>query len=98
MSRTPLTPELLQELAGLDQPAIENMTYETAMARLEEVVGALEREGTPLDVGMKLYEVGTMLSRRCSGILDSTEARMIQLLGEGGTAREEPFDPEKDGR
>ncbi len=98
MSPTPLTPELLQELAALDQPAIDGMNYETAMARLEDVVGALEREGTPLDVGMKLYEVGTMLSRRCAGILDATEARMLQLIGEGETARETPFDPDKDGR
>ncbi|HNV70931.1 MAG TPA: exodeoxyribonuclease VII small subunit [Candidatus Ozemobacteraceae bacterium] len=98
MSRTTLTPEMLQELAALDSSAIDAMNYETAMSRLEEVVGALEREGTPLDVGMKLYEVGTLLSRRCSGILDATEARMLQLIGDGTTARETPFDPDKDGR
>ena len=98
MSRTPINAEMLQELTRLDQPAVEAMNYETAMARLEDVVGALEKEGTPLDVGLKLYEVGTMLSRRCAVVLDSTEARMIQLLGDGASAREEPYDPEKDGR
>jgi exodeoxyribonuclease VII small subunit len=90
--------ETVTRLAALTAEAIAALPYETAMLRLEETVEALEQEGTPLDLGLRLYEVGTALSRRCGKILDTTEERMLQLLGEGATAREEPFEPEKDGR
>ena len=51
-----------------------------------------------LELGLRLYEVGTGLSRRCGNVLDAAEARMLQLIGNIESAREEPFDPEKDGR
>jgi len=85
-------------LAALAAEQIDQMSYEDAMKTLEQVVEALESEGTQLAMGLKLYEVGTLLSRKCAADLDRTEARMIQLLGEAEAAREAPFDPEKEGR
>ena len=98
MSKVATVPSILEDLTALDQKAVEALPYEVAMARLEEVVTALERECTPLELGLRLYEVGTLLSRRCANVLDVTENRMLQLLGDAANAREEPFDPEKDGR
>ena len=97
MAKKP-APEDLDVLVALSEDDIRNMTYETAMERLEEVVDALEREGTPLNLGLRLYELGTALGRHCSSLLDKTEERMVQLLGDLKDPREEPFNPEKDGR
>jgi len=88
----------INRLVTLAPETIAAMPYEEAMATLEQVVEALEGEGTPLALGLKLYEVGTALSRKCAGDLDSSEARMCQLLGEGPNSRDVPFDPETEGR
>jgi len=88
----------LEALAALTPGMIEQLSYEDAMERLEQTVEALEQEGTPLELGLRLYEVGTGLSRRCGKVLDTAEARMVQLLGNVESAAEEPFDPDKNGR
>jgi len=88
----------INELIRLTSEQIEGLDYETAMQRLETVVEALEQEGTPLEMGLKLYELGNALARKCGGVLDATEEKMMQLLGEGVKASEIEFDPEKDGR
>ena len=38
---------------------IEDMTYEQAVSRLEEIVSLLEKKDTPLDESVKLFEEGT---------------------------------------
>lgn len=88
----------LKELLALNPEQIEQMSYESAMEKLEVVVEALEQEGTPLELGLKLYELGTRLSKKCGAVLDATEQKMVQLLGDGENQTEESFDPEKDGR
>lgn len=88
----------LTELAAMSHEQIEALDYETAMQKLEKVVCALEQEGTPLEVGLKLYAVGTALNKKCSGILDSAEEKMVQLLGSVVNPSEQPFNPEKDGK
>jgi exodeoxyribonuclease VII small subunit len=88
----------INELLAITPEEIARYSYEEAMELLERTVAALEQEGTPLEMGGKLYELGTILSKKCSKILDSTEEKMLQLLGDAETGSEEPFDPEKDGR
>jgi len=88
----------LNDLLALSSEQIDRLDYETSMQKLEIVVDALEQEGTPLELGLKLYELGTVLSRKCGAVLDATEEKMVQLLGDAEKASEEDFDPEKDGR
>lgn len=88
----------LEELLKLSPEEIRALPYETAIDYLEIVVTSLEKEGTSLALGLRLYELGTELGKRCETQLDQTEARMVQLLGDGPSAKEENFDPEKDGR
>ena len=90
--------EEINELIAIKPKEIAGMSYEESMELLERVVAALEQEGTPLELGSKLYELGTLLTRKCGKILDSTEEKMVQLLGDAEDGHEEPFDPEKDGR
>ena len=88
----------IRVLAELESAAIAAMTYEEAMSVLEEVVEAMEAPGTPLDMGLKLYEAGMALSARCGAILDATEERMLALVETADGVREQPFDPDEDGR
>ncbi|MEW6709571.1 MAG: exodeoxyribonuclease VII small subunit [Candidatus Riflebacteria bacterium] len=88
----------INELLELKPDDVANLTYEESMELLERVVAALEQDGTPLQMGGRLYELGTMLARKCGQILDQTEEKMMQLLGNVENPSEEPFDPEKDGR
>ncbi len=77
----------LRELIKITPDQIEKLDYETAMQRLEVVVEALEQEGTPLELGLRLYELGMTLSRKCGSVLDATEEKMVPLLGEVNIVR-----------
>ena len=58
------------------------MKFETALAELEKTVAKLERDDTPLDEALKLYEKGVELVRICNERLGSAEKK-IKLLKEG---------------
>ena len=57
----------------------EELTFEAAMARLEQISDALAKEGVSLEDSMKLYAEGVELVRLCNGKLDAAE-RQIKLL------------------
>jgi len=83
----------ISKLAKLAPEKIEKMKYEEAMILLDEVVEAMEEEGTPLELGLQLYESGMALSKKCGKILDETEERMIKILETTQGQVEEEFDP-----
>lgn len=60
---------------------IEKISYEAAVARLEEIVRTLEQgDGTvPLETCMKLYEEGVALVRRCYAELKEAEQKVMIL-------------------
>lgn len=60
----------------------ENMTFESATTRLEEIVKLLERGNSSLDESLKLYEEGVALVRFCNEALDNAEKR-IKILAPG---------------
>lgn len=67
----------------------ETMTFETAIARLEEIVRQLESGSAPLDVSLALYEEGVALVRLCSSRLDHAQQRVkILTMGEDGVMTE----------
>ena len=67
----------------------ENMTFEAAMARLEEIVRLLEGGNAPLDVSLSLYEEGVALVRLCNTRLDHAEQRVkILSFSESGEVME----------
>ena len=70
----------------------KKLDFEQAMARLEEIVGLLERGDAPLDEAMALFEEGAKLMRECTKRLDQAEQKVTLLTtGEDGQPREEPF-------
>ena len=69
--------------------------FEASMARLTEIVASLESGDAPLGESLKLFEEGTALLRRCSGLLDAAEQKVSQLRkGPDGAPETLPFDAE----
>ena len=54
----------------------EELTYEKAMIRLEEIVSLLEKNDVSLDDSIKLFEEGTRLTAFCSEKLKTAQAKI----------------------
>jgi len=67
-------------------------TFEENIARLEEIVGALERGDAKLNDSLALFEEGTKLVASCQKMLDSAEQKVVKLSkGADGAPVEENF-------
>lgn len=58
---------------------IDEMSFEDAMAALEQVVSQLERGDVPLDQSIALYERGAKLKERCEAKLKEAEEKVAQI-------------------
>jgi exodeoxyribonuclease VII small subunit len=61
-----------------DKPVAE-MSFEEAMAALEQVVDKLERGDVALDASIALYERGAALKAHCAGKLREAEEK-VELI------------------
>ena len=68
-----------------DKP-VETMSFEEAMAALEQVVGALERGEVPLDQSIALYERGAKLKALCAEKLKDAEEKVELIRAQEGRA------------
>lgn len=78
-----------------EKPAnVTKMSFEEAMAELEQVVRRLETGDVPLDDSIALYERGDALRKHCESKLKAAEARVEQITADAaGTATGvKPFD------
>ena len=57
----------------------QELRFEDALVRLEEIVRHLERGDMPLDESLTLYEEGTGLIKACSRMLDQAEQKVVKL-------------------
>ncbi|MFC2054833.1 exodeoxyribonuclease VII small subunit [Chloroflexota bacterium] len=64
-----------------DIPA-DQLSYEQAFIELQTIVGELESEGLSLDEALALFERGQELTRYCTNMLDQTELKVQQILGD----------------
>ena len=64
------------------EKAIEELSYEEALAELEEIVSALEGEQNQLEESIKLFERGQALAARCGVRLEAAELKVKQVVGE----------------
>ncbi len=60
------------------------MTFEAALARLEEIVGALESRSAELDKSLALFEEGVGLVKLCNAKLDAAQQKVEFLTGKEG--------------
>jgi exodeoxyribonuclease VII small subunit len=61
---------------------VEELTYEEALAELEEIVSALEGEPTRLEEAIRLFERGQALAARCGVLLEAAELKVRQVAGD----------------
>ena len=74
------------------------LKFEQALARLEEIVRALDSGAAPLDESLALFEEGVRLVKLCSEKLDGAEQKVkILVRGDDGTMTEQNFAPMKEG-
>jgi exodeoxyribonuclease VII small subunit len=72
-------------------PRADGPKFEAAMARLEEIVHALEAGNLSLDDSLRVFEEGTGLLRLCTRRLEEADRRIEILLQDEGGPRAEPF-------
>mgnify|MGYP000375783534 FL=1 len=74
---------------------MEDLTFEQAMQRLEEIVSLLEDGKAPLNESMALFEEGTKLSAYLSQLLDTAEQKVTMMTVRDGAETEIPFDTQE---
>lgn len=76
----------------------KKVSFEQRIARLEEIVAALEKGDAQLADSLALFEEGTKLIAACSKQLDQAEQQVVKLMkGADGAPVELPFADEEDG-
>ncbi len=60
----------------MTETPVNEMTFEQAMAELENVVGQLERGDVALDASISLYERGAALKKHCEAKLREAEEKV----------------------
>ncbi len=58
----------------------QELTFEQAMGRLEQIVRAMERGDVPLDESLKLFQEGTELVRSCEKRLNDAEMEIKKIM------------------
>jgi exodeoxyribonuclease VII small subunit len=71
-----------KSLSRKTEKPVEELSYEEALAELEEIVSALEGEQNRLEESIKLFERGQALAARCSVLLEAAELKVRQVSGD----------------
>ena len=71
---------------------MSDLKLEDCLARLEQIVSALESGNLPREESLRVFEEGIALTRRCAKYLDEAE-RKIEILAkdEAGGLGTKPF-------
>ena len=77
-----------------DPEPSETPTFEQALARLEAIVGELERGDQPLERAVTLCEEAAQLAALCRQQLDDARARVEQLTASLGVVGADGTDAE----
>ena len=73
---------------------VSQLSFEAALARLEEIVRTLEKGEASLDQSIELYQEGDKLKRHCEARLKEAQVRIEQIAfgSDGKPAGVTPFD------
>src|SRR3569623_3494218 len=87
-------------MADAETSNVEQLSFEDALKRLEEIVRTLEKGEAPLDQSIELYQEGDRLRRHCEARLKDAQARIEQIAfgSDGKPAGLKPFDAGRDDR
>ena len=69
----------------MDADPIDQLSFEAALAELEQIVRSLELGTAPLDASIEQYQRGDWLKRHCEARLTAAQERIEQIsLGPDG--------------
>lgn len=74
----------------------ENISFEEAMNKLEQIAKELENDSLTLEESVSKFEEGMKLSKKCSELLENAEKRITILLKNGDELKEENFVQEEE--
>ena len=73
--------------------AVDELSFESALKELEQIVSRLEQGEVELEDSIALYERGQALKAHCEKKLKAAESRLEKIVHGGGTATgSEPMD------
>ena len=77
----------------MSEPAdISALTFEAALAELEQIVARLESGQAPLEDSIRFYERGAALKAHCEARLEQARLRVEKIVvGAGGQAQGVPL-------
>ncbi len=75
---------------------LSTLSYEAALAEIDEIIARLERGDVELEAAISAYERGAALTRHCAQLLDRTEQKISQLVVGPAGEVERPFQPPAD--
>ena len=61
---------------------VETLSYEQAMAEMEEIIQKMESDQLSLDEALAFFERGQALAKRCADLLNQAELKVRQLTGQ----------------
>ena len=76
------------------EKAEQKMTFEKALARLEQIVKDMEGGELSLEKMMGAFEEGSALVKQCTTQLNEVERKIEQLVKKDGGTTTAPFDAE----
>ena len=81
-------------MATAETSNVDQLSFEDALKRLEEIVRTLEKGEAPLDQSIELYQEGDKLKRHCEARLKAAQARIEQIAfgSDGSPSGVKPFD------
>ena len=83
-------------MAAKKEPVMKEKSFEENIARLEEIVGLLERGDAHLQGSLELFEEGAGLVSACTRLLEQAEQQVVKLQkGPDGAPEELPFAEEE---
>ena len=74
---------------------MEEINFEEAIKKLEQITAELEKGDLSLDESVKKFEEGIKLSKECNKILEDSEKRINVLINNDGNITEENFLPKE---
>lgn len=78
---------------------ISSLTFEQALAELEQIVQRLERGDVELEKSIEIYERGEALKKHCDALLKKAEEKVekIRMSADGAAKGTEPLDVKWEG-
>ena len=74
---------------------MEEVKFEEAVKKLEDIAKDLESGNLSLDESVEKFEEGMKLSKICTKILNEAEKRINILIDNSGELKEENFTPDE---